>query len=96
MKSDTTLSSGQETEATKPNGLTGAITALKSANAKLASGGLDPPMQNTPELTVGEVMKDLKEKHGGNMDLACQELLLGYGIPDKMHLRKSRKASSSK
>ena len=79
----------------RKDGLRGAITALKGANAIMAATGPEAPMGNIPILTVNEALAELKEKHNGNMELACQELLLNHGLPDKMHLRKSRKTSKS-
>ena len=90
--------SNQETEvspSSSGDGLMGAIAAVKNANAKMAKTGPEAPLNNIPVLTVNEALAELKEKHGGNMELACQELLLNHGLPDKMALRKSRKGSSS-
>ena len=69
-------------------GIFKAVEALKEANQKMAKCAPEPPMLNTPGLTVEEVMTDMETKHGGDMTLACQELLLMFGVPDKKNLRK--------
>ena len=69
-------------------GLFKAVEALKNANLKMAKYSPNPPMQNTPGLTVEEVLMDMETKHSGDMTLACQELLLMFGVPDKKNLRK--------
>ena len=76
----------KETDAPK-KGVKGAIQALKEVNIKLASTGPETPMENIPGLTVEDTIEELKVKHGGNMTLACQELLLMQGVPDRKHMR---------
>ena len=73
----------------------GAIQALKEVNRKLAETGPEAPMDNVPGLTVEDTLEELKIKHGGNMTLACQELLMIQGVPDRKDLRSKARTPSN-
>ena len=92
----TNQSSEKETETKKPvvpmPGIFSAVENLKKFNLKMAQSAPQAPMKNIPELTMSEVMNDLRIKHGGDMELACKELLIIQGVTDQRELR-SKKAS---
>ena len=94
----TEAETAQETEVVpgRTTGIFAAVENLKLANQKMAQTAPSPPMTNIPDLTVEEVMADLRIKHSGNMELACQELLIIQGVPDKRKLRTKKSSSQPK
>ena len=84
----------KKTSSEKPTvpmpGIFSAVENLKIFNRKMAQTAPSAPMQNIPELKLDEVMADLRKKHGGNMELACKELLIIQGVTDKRELRNKK------